>query len=631
MTEYSNHVVGPKTSSDDKCRHGMPTYGLAYFMTMEAHITLVLSLIIVLGITAQWLAWRLHLPAIILLSLFGLLAGPVFGWIQPEADLGHLLHPVIKLGVAVILFEGGLSLRLHELKEAASGVRRLVTLGVLFIFVLGSAAAHFIGGLAWPVAMVFGAITTVTGPTVIIPLLRQAKLRRKPASYLKWEGIVNDPTGALLAVLTFQYFMFARDQGIGELLFHMGTGLVIAVVLGGGGAWLLAWLFRRGAVAEYLKGPVALASALSVYVMANAAFEEAGLLAATVMGVVLGNLRLPSIAEMRRFKEYLVILLVSSVFILLTADLDPLIMLHLDWRAGLLLLAVLLVVRPLGVFAATLGSGMSWQERSLVAWIAPRGIVAVAVAGVFAPQLASQGYAGAQLLLPLVFALVFSTVVLHGLSLRPLAQYLDLCAKGPTGVLIVGSNSWTVGLAQVLQKREVPVIINDSSWHRLRRARLAGIPTHYGEILSETGEESLELNEVGHLLAASDNSAYNTLVCSQFAGELGRNRVFQLPAETDREHESKQIHRGVRGLIAPAAEFHYEVLLENWYRGWKFQQTQLSDQYTYEQYLEQAKPKSVMVALIAENGQVQFNSPEQPLKPKPGETIIGYGPNSNEA
>jgi len=171
---------------------------------MEQHISLILALVVALGITAQWIAWRLHVPAIILLSVFGLLAGPVFGWIHPSEDLGTLLHPLIKLAVAVILFEGGLTLRLHELKEAASGVRRLVTLGVLFVFVLGSAAAHFIGGLSWPVAMVFGAIATVTGPTVVIPLLRQAKLRRRPASYLKWEGIVNDPTGALLAVLAFQ-------------------------------------------------------------------------------------------------------------------------------------------------------------------------------------------------------------------------------------------------------------------------------------------------------------------------------------------------------------------------------------------------------------------------------------------
>jgi len=265
---------------------------------MEEHITMILALVIALGIAAQWIAWRLRLPAIILLSLFGLLAGPVFGWIRPSEDLGVLLHPVIKLGVAVILFEGGLTLRLHELQEAASGVRRLVTLGVLFVFVLGSAAAHYIAGLAWPVAMVFGAITTVTGPTVIIPLLRQAKLRRRPASYLKWEGIVNDPTGALLAVLAFQYFMFAQEEGLTQLLVHMGVGLGFAAALGGGSAWLLAWLYRRGAVAEYLKGPVALAAALVVYVLANAAFEEAGLLAATIMGVVLGNMGLPSIAEM---------------------------------------------------------------------------------------------------------------------------------------------------------------------------------------------------------------------------------------------------------------------------------------------------------------------------------------------
>jgi len=489
---------------------------------MEEHITQVLALVVALGIAAQWIAWRVHLPAIILLSLFGLLAGPVFGWIRPSEDLGGLLHPVIKLGVAVILFEGGLSLHLHELKEAAGGVRRLVTLGVLFVFLLGSAAAHYVGGLGWPVAMVFGAITTVTGPTVIIPLLRQAKLRRRPASYLKWEGIVNDPTGALLAVLAFQYFVFAREEGLGQLLVHMGAGLSFAAALGGGSAWLLAWLYRRGAVAEYLKGPVALAAALLVYVLANAVLEEAGLLAATIMGVVMGNMGLPSIAEVRRFKEYVAILLVSCVFILLTADLDPSILTRLDWRALLLLLAVLFVVRPLGILSATLGSGMTWQERSLVAWIAPRGIVAVAVAGVFGPQLEAQGYAGAELLLPLVFSLVFVTVIVHGLSLRPLANRLDLCACGPTGVLIVGSNPWTLGLAQALKDRGVPVMIADSSWHRLRRARLAAIPTYFGEVLSESAEESLELNEVGYLFAATDNDAYNSLVCSQFASELGR-------------------------------------------------------------------------------------------------------------
>ncbi len=564
---------------------------------MEEHLTLVLGSVFVLGITAQWIAWRLHLPAILLLSLFGLLAGPVFGWIDPGADLGELLHPLIKLAVAVILFEGGMSLRLHELEAAASGVRRLVTLGVLFVFLLGSAAAHYIGALDWPVALVFGAIITVTGPTVIIPLLRQAKLRRRTASYLKWEGIVNDPTGALLAVLAFQYFVFAQEAPQ-QLLAHLGLGLGLAVALGGGGAWLLAWLFRRGEVAEYLKGPLALASALAVFVLANQVFEESGLLAATVMGVVLGNIQLPSIQELRRFKEYVAIMLVSGVFILLTADLDPTILLRLDWRALLLLLAVLFLVRPLGILAATLGSDMDWRERGLVAWIAPRGIVAAAVAGVFGPQLEARGFAGAELLLPLVFALIFMTVVLHGLSLGPLARRLGLSAEASNGVLIVGANPWTLDLAQALKAAEVPVLIADGSWHRLRAIRLAAIPTYFGEILSEAAEHSLELNEIGHLLAATDNDAYNTLVCSQFANELGRNQVYQLPAGGDEDRESKQIQRGMRGLIAPAADARHEDLLLNRYRGWGFQTTRLSDEFSFEQYREKAAPQTLLVATL---------------------------------
>ncbi len=594
---------------------------------MIEHLTLILGSVFVLGIAAQWIAWRLHLPAILLLSLFGLLAGPVFGWIHPGEDLGELLHPLVKLAVAVILFEGGLSLRLNELKEAAGGVRRLVTLGVLFVFLLGSAAAHYIGALDWPVALVFGAIVTVTGPTVIIPLLRQAKLRRRTASYLKWEGIVNDPTGALLAVLAFQYFVYAQGDP-GRMLLQMGLGLTLAVALGGGAAWLLAWLFRRGAVAEYLKGPLALATAITVFVAANLVFEEAGLLAATVLGVVLGNLQLPSIAELRRFKEYVAIMLVSSVFVLLTADLDPAILLRLDWRALLLLLAVLFLVRPLGILAATAGAGMEWRERALVAWIAPRGIVAAAVAGVFGPELAARGFAGADLLLPLVFALIFLTVVVHGLSLRPLARRLGLCACGSNGVLIVGANPWSLQLAQALLDSEVTVVIADSAWERLRPARLAHVPTHYGEVLSETAEESLELSEMGHLLATTDNPAYNALVCSQFAGELGRNRVYQLPSDTSSADESRQIQRGMRGRVVPTADAAYHNLLARRYRGWEFQKTRLSEEFTLEDFTRSAMEGTLMVAAIGKNGALRFNSPEQELAPTTGDLLISYRPAS---
>ena len=358
------------------------------------HITETLALVGVCGLTAQWLGWRLRIPAIVLLTLCGLIVGPVLGIVRPSAALGDAFQPLIKLGVAAILFEGGLTLRLSELRNAAAGVNRLITVAVILSMGFGSAAAHWIGGLSWPVAVVFGAIVVVTGPTVILPLLRQSRLRKRPASYLKWEGIVNDPTGALLAVVAFEYFVSAGQASISHSLLELAAGLAVAGALGGIGGWLLGRSYLAGLVPEYLKGPMALAAALGIYALSNLVLEEAGLVAATVMGLVLGNMGLPSINEIRRFKEYTAVLLVSGIFLLLTADLDPEIMLRLDWRSVALLGAILFLVRPLAVGLSTIGAQMSWQERVLVGWIAPRGVVAAAVAGVFGPALAARGYAG---------------------------------------------------------------------------------------------------------------------------------------------------------------------------------------------------------------------------------------------
>ena len=592
---------------------------------MEHHVTLVLALVGILGITAQWAAWRLRMPAIVMLAVFGVLAGPVSGLIEPSKDLGELLDPIIQLGVAVILFEGGLSLRFHEFKTAAAGVTRLVTLGVVLSFPLGAAAAHYIGGLSWQVAMVFGAIIVVTGPTVIIPLLRQARLRRRPASYLKWEGIVNDPTGALLAVVLFEYFVHAEGPAA-ALTMRVGGGLLIAGALGVGAGLAIGNLFRRGFVPEYLKGPVALATAIAVYVAANQMLSEAGLLAATLLGITLGNMQLPSIDELRRFKEYVAILLVSAVFILLTADLKPAILLQLDWRSAGLLVAVIFIIRPVSIFLSTIGAGMTLQERALLAWIAPRGIVAAAVAAVFGPALAAQGFAGAELLLPLVFALILSTVFLHGFSIGWVSRRLGLSAEDTQGVLIVGASAWTIGLAQALKDREVPVMIVDNSWHRLRAARLSGITVFYGSILSEASEQRLEFNDYGCLFAATENDAYNALVCSHFAAEMGRHRVYQLPDITAEDPDPKRLPRARRGLIVPLESTSYEDLMQKWYQGWTFQKSSLTEEFDFDKFLASCPEGALIVAFVTAGGAIHFNSPEHPYKSKLEDTVIWFGP-----
>ncbi|MDD2271591.1 MAG: sodium:proton antiporter, partial [Desulfuromonadaceae bacterium] len=516
------------------------------------HITGFIVIVAVLGISAQWLAWRFRLPAILLLSLAGLAVGPWLGLIKPGEQLGAMLNPLVGLLVAFILFEGGMNLRFHELRQAGPGVTRLATVGVAITWLLGSSAAYFVGCLSWPVALLFGAIIVVTGPTVIIPMLRQAKLRQRPASLLKWEGIINDPVGALLAVLVFEYFLY---RGTGEAVFQVLSGVAIAlaaaVVLGIGGGYLLGKAFIRGEVPEFLKAPLTLAYVLLSYGLANQAQHEAGLLATTLLGMTLGNMRLRSVDELRRLKEYVSVLMVSGIFVILTANLDTHILTRLDWRSGLLLALVVFAVRPVSVMVSTVGLGMDWRERVLLAWIAPRGIVAVTVAGVFASLMVEQGYPGADLLLPLIVSLVLITVVLHGSTIGWLSRRLGLAASSRNGILIVGASSWSIAFALQLKELDIPVMIADSSWYNLSQARQFNIRTHHGEILSEHVEMSLELNDMEFLLATTANDAYNAFVCTRYAADFGRTHVFQLPIHSDGDAQNKMsIKNTLRGVSA---------------------------------------------------------------------------------
>ncbi len=362
----------------------------------QQYLILGLVAVVALGVLALWAAWRTRVPAILLMSLAGLIAGPVLGLIDPSEDLGSLFQPTISLCVAVILFEGGLSLQLRDLKLAGMGVRRLTYFGPPLAWLLAGCAAHYLAGLGWAVSLVFGAIMVVTGPTVIIPMLRQAGLNRRTASYFKWEAIINDPMGALLAVLVFQFFVLSGGEpGLSPLAGGLGRAILAGVLLGGVGGWLIGKAYIHGHVPEYLKSPVMLTAVLVIFAVTNVVQNEAGLLAVTIMGMVVGNMNLPSIQDMKRFKEYISIMLVAMVFVMLTADLEFARFAALDYRGILLVAAVLFLTRPASILISTIGSDVEWKDRLLLAWIAPRGIVAAATAGVMAPKLAEQGFSGA--------------------------------------------------------------------------------------------------------------------------------------------------------------------------------------------------------------------------------------------
>ncbi|MEC7667682.1 MAG: cation:proton antiporter, partial [Pseudomonadota bacterium] len=263
-----------------------------------------IALVGALGIGSQWLAWRLRMPAIVLMLAAGLIVGPGLGLLDPSESFGDLLQPIVSIAVAIILFEGGLSLKFHELKDAAKGVRRLVIVGAPLGWLASALALHYVAGLSWSTSAVFGGIMIVTGPTVIAPLLRQARLRRRPAALLNWEAIVNDPVGALAAVLAFEVVLVLQTAtGVGDAVWQLAVGIISASIIGVVAGWGLARAFSRGHVPEYMKVPLLFVSVIAVFTASDRILHEAGLLAVTLMGLFIANVELPSYTELRRFKE----------------------------------------------------------------------------------------------------------------------------------------------------------------------------------------------------------------------------------------------------------------------------------------------------------------------------------------
>ncbi len=590
-------------------------------------ITLKIALIGVLGMAAQWIAWRTHLPAIVLLLLAGFAAGPVTGILDPVRDFGEIYRPLVSIAVAIILFEGGMTLNFREIRETSKAVRRIIIFSGPIVWALSTLAAHHIGGLSWPTSTILGAVFIVTGPTVVIPLLRQAQLSARPRSVLRWEAIVNDALGAMGAVIAFEVFMVMNGTHEAENLALRVVGAAALSLIGGYlTARLLVWTFVRGLVPEYLKAPLLLATVLILFAVTNLALEEAGLLAVTVMGIALANSRIASLAELRRFKEMMTILLVSGLFIILTAALDMQAVRSLDWRAAAFVAVLLFVIRPVAIALSTIGSSLTWRERLLVGWIAPRGIVAVAVAGLFGTALADAGVEDASRMIAFTFAVVVSTILLHGFSLGPLARVLGLKSTERPGVLLIGGSRWTTALAETLKKLETPVLITDANWSHLRAARLNDIPVHYGEVLSEEAHHRIDPKRFSTVIAATDNDAYNALVCTEFGPELGRSNVYQIGAVHEQsERNAYNFTVGGRRLAKPG--FTYDELASAMFRDWTFQSTKLSESFTHQEYLDNRSEEATTLFWIKPSGKLVFAStaPED-LVPEKGDTIVSFGP-----
>ncbi|MCC7034369.1 MAG: sodium:proton antiporter [Acidobacteria bacterium] len=590
------------------------------------HAAASLLIILVAGLLSQWLAWWIGLPAIVVLIAAGLVLGPVSGTVAPGIPQAELTE-IIGLGVAIILFEGGMDLKLAEFRRVGKGVRRLTVAAPPLAWVLGTLAGYFVGGMSWPVAVVLGAILVVTGPTVILPLLRQARLNKESASLLKWEGIVNDPVGVLLAVLSFQYFTIGG--GWDRTAAGVGAAIGAAAVLGGAGGWLVGSVYRRGLVPEHLKAPILMVLVLVVYWASNLVQHEAGLLSVTLMGLVIGNMQLVEREALQRFKEHLTVVLLSVLFVVIPSQLQAEQLALLDWRTLGFVLAVLIVVRPLSILLATIGGPIRPQDRALLAWIAPRGIVAAATAGIFGPELVTAGYADAARLLPVTFAVIIATVLAHGLTIAPLARRLGLASRSANGLLIVGVTPWSRALGAALKKLEIDVLMVDGAYHRLKDARMAGLDVYYGEILSEHAEHTLETQHLSHVLCATENDFYNALACKALGLRYGRHRTFQLATPQASGEELRRLTLQQRGYFAfdPGATF--DLLHERLSGGWAVQATKLSPQFGWAELTDRLGTpieQWILLGAITPAGVFRLYSKEQHFKLATGWTAIYFAP-----
>ncbi len=500
--------------------------------------------IIVLGIIAQWMAWRLKLPAILPLIIIGLLVGPfstlytVDGskLIEPvwngSSGLfpGEMIYYIVSLSISIILFEGGLTLKRSELSNVGPVISKLITLGSVVTFFGAGIASHYIFGLSWPISFLFSSLIIVTGPTVITPILRNIPLRKEVSAVLKWEGILIDPIGALVEVFVYEFISIEAGAGFTKTaLIAFGEIILFGISFGFTFAHALGFAIKKKWIPHYLLNVVTLSMVLLVFVGSDIFAHESGLLAVVVMGMVLGNIDLPNIKELLYFKESLSVLLISFLFILLAANinLDDLLLVYNE-KTAMLFGAVVILIRPLGVFLSSRGSSLKFNERFFISWVGPRGIVAAGIASLFGSKLVAAGEPGAEYITPLVFVVVLGTVLLNATTARIVAKWSKVYLDRSDGILIVGASKTSQLIAQYLQENERHVVIMDNNEINIRKAADRGLDAFKGNIFSDTITDNIELNDVGYLLAFTGNEEINDFALAKFKNNFGENGTFRL-------------------------------------------------------------------------------------------------------
>jgi len=506
---------------------------------------LELAGIIILGILAQWVAWKFKIPAILPLILIGLLVGPIAAeflsedgtkWIEPiwngEKGLfpGESLYYFVSLAISIILFEGGLTLKRSEIKNVGPAITKLITIGSAVTFFGAGVLAHYIFELSWDLSFLFAGLIIVTGPTVITPILRNIPLKKDISTILKWEGILIDPIGALVAVLVFEFISVGGDSGFTKTAFlEFGKIVLFGTTFGFTFAHALAFAINKKMIPHYLLNVVALSTVLLVFVESEIFAHESGLLAVVVMGMVLGNGKLENLKELLYFKESLSVLLISILFILLAANINiEDLMLLYTWKTALLFAVVVFIIRPIAVFLSTHGSKLKFKEKLFISWVGPRGIVAAGIASLFGSKLIKQGVEGAEYITPLVFMIVLGTVLLNATTARLFAKIVGVFLTKSDGILIVGASKVSRLIGHYLESNGRHVVLIDSNQTNIDKAKELGLEAINTNIYSDTLMDNIELNDVGYLMALTGSNDINKYAINKFSSQFGENGSFRL-------------------------------------------------------------------------------------------------------
>jgi NhaP-type Na+/H+ or K+/H+ antiporter/mannitol/fructose-specific phosphotransferase system IIA component (Ntr-type) len=596
--------------------------------------------VVVLGIVAQWLAWRFKLPSILLLLAFGFVAGPITGLLPSESLQGDWLYAFVSISIGIILFEGGLSLRLSELREVGTSVLNLVTIGVLITWVLAGIAAYFVAGFPLGLAILLGAIVTVTGPTVVVPLLRHIRPTGRVGAIAKWEGITVDPVGAVLAVLVLETILLVEQSVVGgdgaafsAVAFHALEGLLLTIATSVGisviGAGVLIFMLHRRLVPDYLQSALALAIVVGTFGLSNSLQEESGLLETTLLGIMMANQKWVRVRRISEFKEDLQVLLIGTLFILLSAKLDASALDYMLQPSALAFLAILiLLVRPVAVLVSTAGSTLTWGEKLFLSWLAPRGIVAAAVASLFAFRLSSIYPEHASAIVPTVFLVIVGTVGIYGLTVPRLARRLGLAHPNPQGVLILGANLWVQRMAMAVRELGFEVMLIDANAENVADARQRQLPAVVADALSETIVDDLALGGIGRFLALTPNDEVNSLACLNFSEIFETSGILQLAhrSETDKLTDSTStLAQHLRGHVLFGENTGYAYLDNRFASGGEIRTFHLTAALPFGDLLQRYDDDLILL-FIARAEQLPIASADKLVTPMPGDRVAVFLP-----